>query len=154
MALPVPADVKALPFGAPLTAAFAAIADAKIQTLINNCASWFGSAEVRRHTQRDEAVLYGAGHLLYLALAAEGLVPPAPGGGGVYGPVSSQSLDGVGSIGYAVTALTPAQVVDWLERWSPFAYKLHAILATFPPAITTAQGQSEIVFDPFNGWMP
>lgn len=137
MALPTPAEVKDLPFGAALLAAFAAVADAKVQKLIDNCASWFGSAEVKAHTQRDEAVLYGAGHLLYLALAAEGLVPASPGGGGGVGVVNNRKLDGVGSIGLAVTALTPEQEVDWLTKWSPFAYKLHGILATFPPGLTT-----------------
>lgn len=138
MALPTPADVKNLPFSAALLAAFAAIPDAKIQTLIDNVAKWFGSAEVRRHTQRDEAVLYGAAHLLYLALAAEGVVPG--GGGGIVGVVNSQRLDGVGSVGYAVTALTPEQVNDWLAQASPFSIKLHGILATFPPGISTAHG--------------
>jgi hypothetical protein len=151
MALPTPADVKALPFGAALLAAFAAIPDAKVQTLIDNCASWFGSAEVLQHTQRDEAVLYGAGHLLYLALAAEGLVPGGGGGGGV-GVVSGRRLEGAGSTSYAVTALTPAQEVDWLSKWSPFAFELHGILDTFPPGITTAQGQAPVYTGIFGGW--
>lgn len=139
MALPTPADVKNLPFSPALLAAFAAVADAKVQELINNVAKWFGSAEVRRHTQRDEAVLYGAAHLLYLALAAEGMLPNGGGGGGV-GVVSSQRLEGVGSVSYAVTALSPEQETDWLAKTSPFSLKLHGILDTFPPGISTAQG--------------
>ena len=137
MALPTPAQVKDLPFGAATLAAFAAVPDAKVQALINNCASWFGAPEVLRHTLRDEAVLYGAGHLLYLALAAEGLVP---GGGGGAGVVLSQHLDGVGSVTYAVAALSPAQAADWLTVQSPFLLKLRAILDTFPPGISTASG--------------
>jgi hypothetical protein len=144
VALPTPADVKDLPFGAALLAAFAAVPDAKVQALIDNVAKWFGSAEVKAHTQRDEAVLYGAAQLLYLALAAEGLVP---GGGGGAGIVSSQTLEGVGSVGYAVQALTPAQEVDWLMQKTPFSNKLWGILATFPPGISTAAGGN-----PFACW--
>jgi hypothetical protein len=136
--LPTPADVKDLPFSAELLAAFAAVADAKVQALIDNCASWFGSAEVLQHTQRDEAVLYGAAHLLYLALVSEGAIGGGGGGGGV-GLVSGRRLEGVGSISYAVTALTPEQENDWLMQRSPFSVKLNAILATFPPGVSTAQ---------------
>jgi hypothetical protein len=113
-----------------------------VQTLIDNAAKWFGSPEVKRHTQRDEAVLYGAAQLLYLALAAEGIVPGGGSGGGA-GIVSSQHLEGVGSVGYAVQALTPAQEVDWLMQKTPFSNKLWGILATFPPGISTTGG-----FDP------
>lgn len=131
--------MKDLPFSAALLAAFAGVPDAKVQALIDNVAKWFGSPEVRQHTQRDEAVLYGAAQLLYLALRAEGLVPGGGGGGGA-GLVSSQSLEGVGSVGYAVQALTPEQEVDWLAQKTPFSAKLWGILATFPPGIATAQG--------------
>jgi hypothetical protein len=146
VALPTPADVKDLPFGAALLAAFAAVPDYKVQALIDNVAKWFGSAEVRQHTQRDEAVLYGAAQLLWLALAAEGIVGGGGGGGGA-GIVSGQHLDGVGSISYAVQALTPAQELDWLSQKTPFSNKLWGILATFPPGISTAAGWS-----PFAGW--
>ena len=139
MALPTPADVKDLPFGAALLAAFAAVPDAKVVRLIDNAAAWFGSAEIKQHTQRDEAVLYGAAQLLYLALAAEGIVPGGGGGGGA-GIVSGQRLDGVGSVSYAVQALTPAQELDWLSQKTPFSAKLWGILATFPPGISTAAG--------------
>lgn len=151
MALPTPADVKDLPFGAALLAAFAAVPDAKVQRLIDNCASWFGSAEVLRHTQRDEAVLYGAAQLLWIALNAEGLIPGGGGGGGGgLGVVSSRRLDGVGSVGYAVGAFSPEQQVDWLAIPTPFSAKLHGILDTFPPGISTAQGLSPV--DVLNQW--
>lgn len=148
MALPTPADVKDLPFGAALLAAFAAVPDAKVQKLINNAAAWFGSAEVKQHTQRDEAVLYGAAQLLYLALAAEGIIPGGGAGGGA-GIMDSQTLEGVGSVGYAVQALTPEQEQDWLMQKTPFSAKLWGILATFPPGISTAAGCG---WTPFNGW--
>lgn len=137
MALPTPADVKDLPLTAGLLAAFAAVPDNKVQRFIDNCASWFGSAEVKLHTQRDEAVLYGAAHLLYLALADEGAFGGGGGGGG--GPISSQTLVGVGSISWAVAAPDVVQIADWLLRWTPFQAKLNGILATFPPGIWTAQ---------------
>lgn len=153
MALPTPADVKALPFSAALTAAFAAVTDGKIQTLIDNVAKWFGSAEVQRHTQRDEAVLYGAAHLLYLALVAEGVIVGPGGGGGLGAVVSSRSLEGVGSESYAVVALTPAQANDWLALSSPFSLKLHGILATFPPSVSTAHGTEPAeLFGTWGGW--
>jgi hypothetical protein len=139
MALPTPADVKDLPLTAGLLALFAAVPDAKVQRFVDNCASWFGSSEVLLHTQRDEAVLYGAAHLLWLALNDEGAFAGGGGGGG-FGLVSSQTLVGVGSISFAVQALTPVQLADWLMRPSPFSSKLNGILATFPPGITTAQG--------------
>jgi hypothetical protein len=110
-----------------------------VQALIDNCASFFGSEEVKLHTQRDEAVLYGAAHLLWLRLNDEGALDNGGGANG-FGAVSSQTLVGVGSISYAVQALTPEQLADWLKRMSPFSSKLNAILATFPPAIWTAQG--------------
>ena len=144
MALPTPADVKDLPFGAALLAAFAAVSDAKVQRLIDNCTSWFGSPEVKQHTQHDEAILYGAAQLLWIALNAEGLIPGGGGGGGGLAAVSSQRLDGVGSISYAVAAFTPEQQVDWLAIPTPFSAKLHGILATFPPGISTAQGLSPV----------
>jgi hypothetical protein len=139
MALPTPADVKDLPLTAGLLAAFAAISDVKVQRFIDNCASWFGSPEVKQHTQRDEAVLYGAAHLLWLALNDEGALSGGGGGGG-FGLVSGQTLVGVGSVSFAVQALTPVQLADWLMRPSPFSAKLNGILATFPPGICTAQG--------------
>lgn len=140
MALPTPAQVKALPFSAALIAAFAAVPDTKIQPLIDNGAAWFGSAEVLQHTQRDEAVLYLAGHLLYLALAAEGLVPGGGGGGGGPGVVSGRHLEGVGSVNYAVTALKPEEIGDWTKQYSPFLTKLMGILDGFPPGISVASG--------------
>jgi hypothetical protein len=135
MALPTPADVKDLPLTAGLLASFAAISDAKVQRFIDNCASWFGSAEVLQHTQRDEAVLYGAAHLLWLQLNDEGALGN---GGGGFGLVSSQTLVGVGSISYAVQALTPEQLAEWWKRPSPFSAKLNGITSTFPPGISTA----------------
>lgn len=150
MALPTPADVKDLPFGAALLAAFAAVPDAKVQRLINNCASWFGSAEVLAHTQRDEAVLYGAAQLLWIALAAEGAIAGGSGGGGI-GVISSQRLEGVGSVSFAVSALTPDQQVDWLTVPTPFTSKLRGILATFPPGIATAHGQ--LSGNMLSGWV-
>ena len=138
MALPTPAQVKALPLSAALAAAFAAIADDRVQEFIDNCASFFGSAEVKRHTKRDEAVKYGAAHLLWLQLADEGALPGGGVGPGGVGVLSSIKLDGVGSKSYAVTALDPAQESDWLIRKSPFSTKLNAILSTFPPGISTA----------------
>lgn len=153
VALPTPADVKDLPFGAALLAAFAAVPDAKVQTLINNVAKWFGSAEVLRHTQRDEAVLYGAGHLLYLALVAEGIIAGGGGGGGLGAVVSSRTLEGVGTESYSVVALTPEQVNDWLMQSSPFSLKLNGILATFPPGISTTRGcEATSVFAPWLWW--
>lgn len=138
MALPTPADVKALPFSPALAALFAAVPDDKVQPLIDSAAKLFGSAEVKQHTQRDEAVLLAAGHMLYVALAAErgGL----GGGGGGLAPVSGRTLQGVGSISYAVSALDPEQAADWLLQYSPWLSRLRAILDTFPPGIATTRG--------------
>jgi hypothetical protein len=138
MALPTPAQVKNLPLSAALKAIFAAVDDAAVQTFIDNCASAFGSSEVKRHSRRDEAVLYGAAHLLWLALYDEGAIPGGGGGGGGVGVLSGVTLVGVGSKSFAVQALTPAQESDWLVRKSPFSTKLHMILETFPPGIATA----------------
>lgn len=135
MALPTPAQVKALPLSAALKAVFAAVDDAAVQVFIDNCASAFGSAEVKRHKRRDEAVLYGAAHLLWLQLSDEGALPGGGGGGGV-GVLSGVTLVGVGSKSFAVQALTPEQESDWLTRKSPFSTKLHMIIATFPPGIS------------------
>jgi hypothetical protein len=138
MALPTPADVKALPFSASLAATFASIADAKIQTLIDEVAKLFGSEEVKRHSQRDQAVLLGAAHSLYLALQAEGVIGGGGGGGG--GAVlSSVTLQGVGTKSWAVSAFEPEQLSDWLLTPSPWLSRLKAILDTFPPGIITAQ---------------
>ena len=132
---PTPADVKALPLSVKWTLAFAAIADAKIQTqFIDNVATLFGSAEVLRHTQRNEAVLYGAAHLLAMRLIDEGAIGGG-GGGGFNGPVSSVRLDGAASKSFAVAAWSPEDLNDWLKRPTPFSPKLHAILDTFPPGI-------------------
>lgn len=133
---PTPADVKALPLSVKWTLAFAAISDAKIQAqFIDNVATLFGSAEVLRHTQRNEAVLYGAAHLLAMRLIDEGAIGGGGGGGGFQGPLSSVRLDGVGSKSFAVAAWAPADLNDWLKRPTPFASKLHAILDTFPPGM-------------------
>lgn len=137
MALPTPAQVKALPLSAVLKLVFASIPDDAIQELIDLVAGWFGSAEVKRHTQRDKAVLYGTAHLLYTQLAAEGLVPGGGGGGGG-GPLSSVTLQGVGSKSWAVQAFKPAELGDWLLQWSPWKIPLQGILDTFPPGIAVA----------------
>lgn len=138
MALPTPAAVKNLPLSASLKAIFAAVDDAAVQAFINNVASAFGSAEVKKHSRRDEAVLYGAAHLLWLGLSDEGAIPGGGGGGGGAGVVSGLTLVGVGSRSLAVQALTPAQENDWKVRKSPFSTKLAMILETFPPGISTA----------------
>jgi hypothetical protein len=135
MALPTPAQVKNLPLSPALKAIFATVADAAVQVFIDNCASAFGSAEVKKHSRRDEAVLYGAAHLLWLGLFDEGAIPGGGGGGGGVGVLSGVSLVGVGSKSFAVNALTPEQESDWLVRKSPFSTKLHMILETFPPGI-------------------
>ena len=133
---PTPADVKDLPLAVKWTLAFAAISDAKIQVqFIDNCATLFGSAEVLRHTQRNEAVLYGAAHLLALRLIDEGVIGGGGGGGGFNGPLSSVHLDGVGSKSFAVAAWTSDDLNDWLKRPTAFSPKLHAILDTFPPGM-------------------
>lgn len=143
MTLPTPADVKALPLGSKWSLAFAAVADSVIQEqFIDNVSKLFGSAEVKQHTQRDEAVLYGAAHLLALRLLDEGEVSGGGGGGGGGEVLSSVKLDGVGTKSWAVAAWTPEQLNDWLTRRSPFSMKLHAILDTFPPGIATANGPS------------
>lgn len=136
VALPTVAEVKALPLGAALLAAFADVADAHVQEQIDLAASWFGSPDVLQHTQRDKAVKYCAAHLLWLALDAEGLAPGGNGGGA--GVVSGRSLDGAGSISYAVQAQSPEQTADPLLQWSPFLTRLQGILDTFPPGIMTA----------------
>lgn len=134
MALPTPAQVKNLPLSPALKAIFATVADADVQRFIDNCASAFGSAEVKKHSRRDEAVLYGAAHLLWLGLSDEGMIPGGGGGGGA-GVLSGVTLVGVGSKSFAVEALTPEQESDWLVRKSPFSTKLQMILETFPPGI-------------------
>ena len=135
---PTPADVKGLPFAPKWIAAFALVPDDKLQKqFIDNCGTLFGSAEVLRHTQRNEAVLYGAAHLLAMRLLDEGVVEGGGGGGGFGGPLSSVRLDGVGSKSFAVAAWSPDDLNDWLKRVTPWSPKLHAILDTFPPAIFT-----------------
>lgn len=138
MALPTVAQVKALPLGAALLAAFADVDDSHVQEQIDLAASWFGSPEVLQHTQRDKAVKYCAAHLLWLALDAEGLAPGGNGGGA--GAVSGRSLEGVGSINYAVQAQSPEETTNPLLQWSPFLTRLNGILDTFPAGIMTAHG--------------
>ena len=135
--LPTPAQVKNLPFSAALVAVFAPIDDAKIQELIDNVASWFGSPEVKRHTLRCEIVKYGAAHLLWLSLKEEGALPGQQPGVGI---VSGQRLEGVGSINFAVAAINPNNVNDWLQLRSPFSIKLNEMIKTLPPGICTASG--------------
>lgn len=143
VANPTVAQVQNLPLSAALKATFAAVADADVQRFIDNCSAAFGSAEVRRHSRRDEAVLYGAAHLLWLGLSDEGAFSGGGGGGGGAGIVSAVRLEGVGSKNIAITALTAAQENDWLVRKSPFSTKLHMILDTFPPGISTAHWPCE-----------
>ena len=133
---PTPADVKALPLSVAWQAAFAAVPDDVVQVeFINNVAEIFGSPEVLQHTQRNEAVLYGAAHLLALRLIDEGIIAAPGGGGDAFGPLSSVKLDGVGTKSFAVAAWSPEQLNDWLTRRTPFSVKLHMILRTFPPVI-------------------
>jgi hypothetical protein len=134
MALPTVAQVKNTPLSPALKAVFASVDDAAVQELIDNCASFWGSAEVKRHTLRDEAVKLGAAHLLYTQLQAEGVIAGGGGGGGA-GVLSGISLEGVGSKSWSVQALSPEEVMDWLKQKSPFSNKLLAILRTFPPGI-------------------
>jgi len=137
VALPTPADVKALPLSAALALIFAGVADARVQELIDTAAKILGSPEVKRHTQRDRAVLLLAAHLLYLQLAAEGAINAN--GGGIAGAVlSSVTLQGVGTKSWAVSAVSQADLADWQTAYSPWLVQLNAILDTFPPGIATA----------------
>lgn len=139
MALPTPADVKDLPLAGPTVAAFAAVSDAKVQQRIDIAAKLLGSAQVRRHTQRDQAVLLLTAHMLYLELVALGVIAGSGGGGGGIGVLTSVHLDGVGSKSFGVQAQSVAQLNDWYQAWSPWSVPLHAILDSFPPSIATAQ---------------
>lgn len=139
MPLPTPADVKDLPLAGPTVAAFAAVSDAKLQTRIDRAAKLLGSAEVKKHTQRDDAVLLLTAHLLYLELVGLGVLGIGGGGGGGAGVVTAARLDGVGSFSFGVQAQTVVQLNDWYAAWSPWSVPLHAILDSFPPAIVTAQ---------------
>ena len=137
---PTPADVKAAPLTQKWLDIFATVADTKVQQYINNAAEKFGSAEVLRHSQRNEAVLYAAAHMLALRLMAEGAVSSGGGNGGLAGALSSVRLDGVGAKSFAVTALDPDDVGDMLKQKTPFLTDLMDILKTFPPAIFVTNG--------------
>lgn len=132
---PTPATVKSQPFSTLWLDAFAAIPDEKVQLLINSAAVSFGSSEVLQHSQRNEAVLYGACHLLALRLYAEGIVSAPGGGGGVSGPVASVKLDGAASINFGVQAWTPEDLTDWLKQPSPFLSDLLRVLTALPPTM-------------------
>lgn len=132
---PTPADVKAEPLSLKWLTVFALVPDTRVQRYINSAAELFGSAEVLSHTQRNEAVLYAACHMLALRLMAEGEIGSGGGGGGLSGPLSSVRLDGVGSKSYAVAALDPEDVGDMLKQKTPFLTELNEILKTFPPGI-------------------
>jgi len=139
VALPTPQAVKDLPLGGPTAVAFAAVPDSKVQTRIDRSTKLLGSAEAKRHTQRDDAVLLLTAHMLYLELLAQGLIPGGGGGGGGLGVLTSVRLDGVGSKSFGVQSQSVSELTDWYEAWSPWAVPLKAILTTFPPSIATAQ---------------
>lgn len=131
--------MKDVPLSGPCVAAFAAVSDAKVQVRIDRAAKLIGSAAVKRHTQRDDAVLLLTAHLLYLELAALGV--NVGGGGGANGAslLTSVSLDGAGSKSFGVQAQAVVDLNDWYKTWSPWSVPLHAILDSFPPSIVTAQ---------------
>jgi len=132
---PTPAAVKDEPLATLWVDAFAAIPDAKVQRFIDSAAVAFGSRDVLRHTQRNEAVLYGACHLLALRLIAEGIIPDPGGGGGLAGPVSSVKLDGAASISYGIAAWQPADLNDWLLQKTPYSSDLWRVLNSLPPTM-------------------
>jgi hypothetical protein len=72
MATPTPADVKNLPLTADLLAAFAAVAHARVQQLIDAAVAAYGG--IKGHTQRDDAMGLHAPHHLFLALRDEGVI--------------------------------------------------------------------------------
>jgi hypothetical protein len=139
MALPTPDDVQDLPLAGPTVAAFAAVSDAKIQLRIDRAAKLLGSAAVKKHTQRDDAVLLLTAHLLYLELKALGVNVGGGGGGNGGALLTGVSLDGVGSKSFGVQAQAAVDLNDWYKTWSPWSVDLHAILDSFPPSIVTAQ---------------
>ena len=132
---PTPADVKAEPLTTKWIDLFAAVPDVRVQRYIDSAAEKFGSPEVLQHTQRNEAVLYAACHMIALRLMAEGAASSGGGSGGLAGPLSSVKLDGAASKSFAVKALDPEDVGDMLKQKTPFLTELMDILKTFPPGI-------------------
>lgn len=143
---PTPAAVKDEPLSLLYRDAFALIPDAKVQRYINTMAVTFGSSEVLRHTQRNEAVLYGACHLLALRLIAEKLLPDQGGGGGLAGPVSSVKLEGAAQMSYGVKAWEADDLSDWLKKNTPFLTELKQVIASFPPTMYVV-GSDEALAD-------
>jgi hypothetical protein len=115
---------------------FAAISDTVMNEYIRVASNLLGSAYARSHQQREDGVVALTAHLLWLQLKAEGALGGGGGGGG-NGPgvFSSLSLVGVGSMSFAVTAQTVDQLNDWLQTWSPFSIRMHAIIDSFGPAM-------------------
>lgn len=124
---------------------FATISDAVIQEFIRTSSNLLGSDYARAHTQREDGVAYLAAHRLWLRLKGEGALSGG-GGGGQVGVVSSMTLTGVGSMGFAVSAQSVSEINDWLQAWSPWSVDLHAIVDSFGPAVfVTGMSGSEIV---------
>jgi hypothetical protein len=103
---------------------FNTINDAVMNEYIRVASNLLGSQYARSHQQREDGVAALTAHLLWLQLKAEGALGGGGGGGG-NGPgvFSSLSLAGVGSMN------------DWLQTWSPFSIRMHAIIDSFGPAM-------------------
>lgn len=114
---------------------FAAISDTVIGNFIRLASNLLGSDYARAHEQREDAVALLAAHLLWLQMKAESVGAGGGGGGGNPGVFSSLSLVGVGSMSFAVTAQTVAELNDWLATWSPWSVQLHALIDSFGPAM-------------------
>ncbi len=131
--LPTPAQVRALS----LSGEFAAVSDAAINDIVSSeIAPLYSAGDVTQHTQWTRAVALHTAHNLHITLKLE-----ANGGNiAVLGGVTSRSLQGVGSRGYAWSGLDASDAIDWMGIPSPYLGRLKMILKTFPPSIRASGG--------------
>jgi hypothetical protein len=131
--LPTPQEVRDLS----ISGEFALVTDATIIDIRDaEAAPVYAAEDVTAHTQWTRVVALHTAHILHVLLKIEN----AGGNWGVLAGVSSRALQGVGSRGYAVGALNPADLADLMKIPSPYLARLNRILETFPPSVHTTGG--------------
>ena len=122
-----------------LSGEFNAIADGPIIDIRDQeVAPVYSAPDVTEHTQWTRAVALHTAHILHVMLK----IDEAGGNWGALAAVSSRALQGVGSRGYAVGALNPADLVDLMKIPSQYNTRLQRILQTFPTSVHTTSGTS------------
>ena len=133
--LPTPQQVR----DTSISGEFAAVTDPVIIGIRDDeVAPLYSASDVVLHSQWTTVVALHTAHILHVLLAVEN----AGGNWGVLGAVASYALQGVGTRGYAVGALNPADAVDLMKIPSVYNMRLQRILKTFPPSVHTTGGGS------------